>query len=164
MKKILFVRHAKSSWSDMSMQDHDRPLNSRGKRDAPKMAKRCYDMQLPIDLLVSSTAVRAHTTAKMFQQAYNLKNDIQLESILYHGDVSDYEEVITRLNDEINAIAIFGHNPGLTYLANELDSNRYIDNVPTSGVVMAEFNSDFWEDFTVAKSIFKDFYYPKQLI
>lgn len=164
MKRILFVRHAKSSWSDMSLKDKERPLNKRGKRDAPVMAQRCIDYGLAVDLVVSSPAVRAFATASVFHEAYNISVPIQTEAYLYHGDPSDFEEALCGVDDQFHCVAIFGHNPGITYLANDLDSNRYIDNVPTTGVVIGEVDIDRWEDFSCAKTILKDFLYPKQLI
>lgn len=164
MKKILFVRHAKSSWADMTISDKARPLNKRGKRDAPVMAQRCKEYGLDVDLIISSPAVRAYSTAKIFHEVYKLKAPIQKEEYLYHGDPSDFEEALCGVDDQLECIAIFGHNPGITYLANDLDSNRYIDNVPTAGVVIGVIDIDCWEDFTIAKTVLKDFLYPKQLI
>lgn len=163
MKKILFVRHAKSSWADMKLTDKERPLNKRGKRDAPLMATRCMEYGLKVQLFISSPAVRAFTTCLVFQEAYKLETPIQIENYLYHGDPTDFEEALCGVNDSIDCVAIFGHNPGITYLANELDSNRYIDNVPTTGVVIGEIDIEHWEDFSVAKTVLKDFLYPKML-
>ena len=163
MKKILFVRHAKSSWADMKLTDKERPLNKRGKRDAPLMATRCMEYGLKVQLLISSPAVRAFTTCLVFKDVYKLETPIQIENYLYHGDPTDFEEALCGVNDSIDCVAIFGHNPGITYLANELDSNRYIDNVPTTGVVIGEIDIEHWEDFSVAKTVLKDFLYPKML-
>ncbi len=161
MKKILFVRHAKSSWTDMKLTDKQRPLNNRGKRDAPLMAARCVEYGLKVELIISSPAVRAFNTALAFQDAYKIMEPIQIENYLYHGDPSDFEEALCGVDDQINCVAIFGHNPGITYLANELDSSSYIDNVPTTGVLVGEADIEHWDDFSVAKSVLKDFLYPK---
>ena len=87
MKKILFVRHAKSSWADIKLDDKQRPLNKRGKRDAPLMAARCVEYGLKVQLLISSPAVRAFATCLVFQDIYNLHTPIQVENHLFHGDV-----------------------------------------------------------------------------
>jgi len=163
MKRILFVRHAKSSWSDMSLPDNKRPLNKRGVRDAPDMAQRCKDYGIDVDLIISSSAVRAFSTAEEFHKCYQLNTAIQVESYLYHGDPSDFEEALCGVDDSVKCVAIFGHNPGITYLANELDSNEYIDNVPTTGVLVGEIDIDNWEDFSIPKTRLKDFLYPKQI-
>ncbi len=164
MKKVLFVRHAKSSWADMSLKDKDRPLNKRGIRDAPVMAQRCVEYGMPIELVISSPAVRAYATASIFHEVYKLTTPIQKEEYLYHGDPSDFEEALCGVDDNIQCVAIFGHNPGITYLANDLDSNRYIDNVPTTGVVIGQIDINCWEDFSISNTVLKDFLYPKQLI
>jgi len=163
MKQVIFVRHAKSSWSDMSLTDKARPLNKRGKRDAPVMAQRCQEYGIPVDLVISSTAVRAYETAVVFHAQYKLELPIQKEDYLYHGDPSDFEEALCGVDDAIKCVAIFGHNPGITYLANELDSNEYIDNVPTTGVLVGEIDILHWEDFSIANTVLKDFLYPKQI-
>ena len=163
MKKILFVRHAQSSWADIKLDDKQRPLNKRGKRDAPLMAARCVEYGLKVQLLISSPAVRAFATCLVFQDIYNLHTPIQVENHLFHGDASNFEDALCGVNDNIDCVAIFGHNPGITYLANELDSKIYIDNVPTAGVVIGEIDIEHWEDFSVAKTVLKDLLYPKML-
>lgn len=162
MKRILFVRHAKSSWADMNIRDKDRPLNKRGVRDAPMMAKRCQDYGFSLDLVISSTAVRALATATVFHKHFSMTSPIQTEDYLYHGEVADFEEALCGVDQAIDTVAIFGHNPGITYLANELDSNTYIDNVPTTGVVVGEIDIVDWNDFSVANTKLIDFLYPKQ--
>lgn len=164
MKKILFVRHAKSSWSHPEFNDHDRPLNKRGKRDAPMMAKRCKEASYQLDIIVSSTAKRALHTAREFHKLYDIDKDIITHKFLYHGDPSDFEEALQLLDDSVNHAAIFGHNPGITYLANDLDSNKFIDNVPTTGIVVAETDIDYWSDFHIPSARLMDFMYPKQLL
>lgn len=163
MKNILFVRHAKSSWEDMRLPDKDRPLNKRGKGDAPMMANHCLKYGLNVQQIISSPAVRAFSTAAAFQDVYKLEIPIQIENYLYHGDPSDFEEALCTIDDSINCVAIFGHNPGITYLANDLDSDRFIDNVPTCGVIIGAIDIIHWEDFSVAQTVLKDFLYPKMI-
>lgn len=162
MKKVLFVRHAKSSWDNMTLSDKDRPLNARGLKDAPYMAHKCNTSSLAIDLIISSPANRALTTAQFFHKEYQIKTDIVLHNFLYHGDIEDYEEALSLVDDGFEQVAIFGHNPGLTYLVNQLKGADYIDNVPTCGVVVAEIDIDHWSDFSVPKATYKDFLFPKQ--
>lgn len=164
MKQILFVRHAKSSWADPLLKDKDRPLNGRGKRDAPVMAKRCFDMGLAIELIITSPAVRAALTAQQFYTQYTPDQGIMTVDNLYHGDVDDYEEALQLLDDNISQVAMFGHNPGLTELANTLYSDRYISNVPTCGVVVATADIEEWSDFDINKAELRDFLFPKQLV
>jgi len=89
MKRILFVRHAKSSWSDMSLPDNKRPLNKRGVRDAPDMAQRCKDYGIDVDLIISSSAVRAFSTAEEFHKCYQLNTAIQVESYPLYAKIID---------------------------------------------------------------------------
>ena len=117
MKDVFFVRHAKSSWKDMSLDDHDRPLNKRGMRDAPFMADILTKRQLKIDRFISSTALRALTTCKYFCKAYGSSFDeIHITRHLYHAHESSIVEVLRQNDPSVQSIAIFGHNPGFTYI------------------------------------------------
>src|SRR3954470_257757 len=101
MKTLIVVRHAKSSWSDSSKDDHDRPLNSRGKKDAPEMAKRLRKRDIKVDLFVSSTALRARTTAQYFADEYDVsKKDIVLEEKLYLASGGAYYKVLSMLDNK----------------------------------------------------------------
>ena len=132
-KRIYFIRHAKSSWKDHLMTDHDRLLDERGLQDAPFMAKLLKEDGFNIDKIVSSTANRASTTAGYFEKAFGL--EALLEKQLYHGEPDDYLEVINLQEETVSALALFGHNPGITYLANILKPN-ITDNIPTCGIII----------------------------
>ena len=100
MKTLILVRHAKSSWDAVGLEDHERPLNERGKEDAPAMAKRLKDKKIKVDLFISSPARRAHKTARYFAKEYKLKKkDIVEDDKLYGASVSSFLEVIP--NDDI---------------------------------------------------------------
>src|SRR5947209_3044939 len=121
MKTLIVVRHAKSSWSDADKDDHDRPLNSRGKKDAPEMAKRLRKRDIKVDLFLSSTALRARTTAAYFADEYDVsKKDIVLEEKLYLAPAEAYYEVLSKLDNKHDTVAVFGHNPGITAFVNHL--------------------------------------------
>jgi phosphohistidine phosphatase len=122
MKTVLLIRHAKSSWGDLSMPDFDRPLNDRGKADAPKMAKRIHNKEIEIDAFISSPAKRAKKTAEIFAERYGLKKtDIILVPELYHAMDAVFFETISRAPKKSDSIAIFSHNPGITEFANRLN-------------------------------------------
>src|SRR6187551_1217401 len=107
MKSILLIRHAKSSWETAGMRDFDRPLNERGHRDAPMMAERMLAKEIPIELFVSSPAVRALTTAKYFQEAYQVKKSKLVEvPSLYHASVETFYSTIASLEDEYKNVAL----------------------------------------------------------
>ena len=161
MKTLIVVRHAKSSWSDSDKDDHDRPLNSRGKKDAPEMAKRLRKRDIEVDLFVSSTALRARITAQYFADEYDIsKKDIVLEKKLYLAPEEAYYEVLSGLPDKHNVVAIFGHNPGITAFANTL-SQVHVDDMPTCAVYAVAADTDKWASFEKADKDFLFFDYPK---
>jgi phosphohistidine phosphatase len=161
MKTLLLVRHAKSSWDDVSQTDFDRPLNERGKKDAPVMAERLKKKGIRPDLLVSSPAKRAHSTAKLFARELNIdEKDIHLEEQLYHPEERNINNIICRLPGYVETVIVFSHNPGITYFANMLTSTR-LDHMPTAAVFAIKINSDQWSDFETAEKEFLFFDYPK---
>ncbi len=161
-KTLLIVRHAKSSWDIGTLTDFERPLNDRGKKDAPEMAKRLIHRNILIDTLVSSPAKRAKKTAELFCEAYGKKEgDILLVSMLYHPEVNNFYEAIEQLDSSPNTVAIFSHNPGITEFVNTLTDAVRIDNMPTCGVFVIHIQSDKWADFKKAKKQFLFFDYPK---
>ncbi len=152
------IRHAKSAWNQPGLSDHERPLNKRGYRDAPAMAKKIKGLNFDIDFLISSSAKRAQQTAIFFSEEFGLK--IRTEKSIYHGSPSDYLDLIETLDDNLSHVAIFGHNPGLTYLANDF-TDENIDNVPTCGFCHLQSTCDSWSDFSRANTILKQFLFPK---
>lgn len=162
MKTLLIIRHAKSSWDIATLNDFDRTLNERGKKDAPIMAQRLLDRKINIDAFVASPAKRAKKTAELFCTVYNKnKEDIILISALYHAATQIFFEVIDQLDDTFKSVAIFSHNPGITEFVNELVENVLIDNIPTCGIFAIQINIAKWKDFTKAKKELLFFDYPK---
>jgi len=161
MLRLGLVRHAKSSWDYPDLNDHDRPLNKRGKRDAPIMAAKAKELFGIPDLLLSSTALRAYTTAKTFREEMSL-NEGQLEknSDLYHASIEDIMNSISMIDEQVNFALIFGHNPTTTYFANSF-GGEMIDNVPTCGLVMLESTANSWMEFEVKNTKRVAFIYPK---
>jgi phosphohistidine phosphatase len=164
MKKIILVRHAKSSWSEMNLSDHDRPLNERGKRDAPFMGRLLATRSKDRPVLVSSTAMRAHTTAKYFAEALGMAaTDIHLLEAIYDASTMTLQHIIARLNPDWDVVVLFGHNPGFTMLANLFYENNYLDNLPTCGIVEIVGESvEDWNHFSPATAKVTDVHYPKQ--
>ena len=160
MKTLYLIRHAKSYWGDHSLLDYNRPLNNRGKRDAPFMGNILYDKEVVPDLIISSPAKRAKRTAMEIADklGYSQKK-ILFDENLYEASSQDILEIIRNINDEYNSIMIFGHNPGLTMLNNSV-SNFYIDNIPTCGVVAMQ-HSDKWMDIKSNSCKHLFFEYPK---
>lgn len=161
MKTLLLVRHAKSSWDDMTQKDFDRTLNDRGKKDAPEMAKRVAEKGIKIDLIVSSPAKRAKKTATLFAEEFGIaKEDIQLVDGLYEPSLASFQTTLSNLSDKADTIAIFSHNPAITEFVNTLSSVR-IDDMPTCGVYAVSMDTNTWSDFKNGEAKFLFFDYPK---
>ena len=144
MKDLIIVRHAKSSWKDSGLDDRERPLNRRGERDAPEMGARLARRGERPDLVVSSPAVRALTTARIIAGKLDYaRKDIVVVSRLYGADVDELLDVIRSADESAATLMLFGHNPGLTELANHLGP-RPIPNLPTCGVLHLRFEADTW--------------------
>lgn len=161
MKKIVFVRHAKSSWSDTTMSDMERPLNERGKVDAPLMADRIRNMGLQPDALVSSPARRAHKTACKFAKVYRFDPEIILDNRIYEADEESLMSVIRDFPPQAETVFVFGHNPGFTWFVNGLCNVR-IDNIPTCGCAVVELQADIWTNASYEINKLIAFEYPKK--
>lgn len=164
MKTVYFIRHAKSSWSDMSLRDFDRPLNKRGKRDAPFMANKLHELGVQPDAILSSTANRAFTTATHFAKALGLaSNEIIEVPAIYEAYYSTVLKIVQNQPKKWNTILVFGHNPAFTTIANSFNGD-YIDNVPTCGIVKVTADIKDWADFDEESGNVSAFYYPKQFL
>ena len=162
MKRLFIIRHAKSDQSFFG-NDFERPLNARGNRDAPLMAKRLVDKNIDIELMVASPALRAKQTAEYFAETFTKSKDsIIYISALYHASEDIFYEVVANLPDEFNRIALFSHNPGITHFINSLQASVEIDNMPTCGVFSVESDIEQWKDFSTSKKTFVLFEYPKK--
>lgn len=162
-KQLLLVRHAKSSWADFSVKDFDRPLNDRGKKDAPVMAKRLLDKKIAIDAFVSSPAKRARKTAEYFAVEYDRpKKAIIFIDELYLATPEVFATVIGQVSDEYDTIAVFSHNNGITDYANTLTDTR-IDEMPTCSIFAVKAPVQSWSGFENAKKEFWFFDYPKSV-
>lgn len=142
MKTLLILRHAKSSWKDPGMTDHDRPLNARGKQDAPRIGQLLRDQGLPPDLILSSTAKRARATAKRVVEGGELACSPQLLDQLYLASAETYIDVLRQQPAECERILVIGHNPGLEDLVQSLTGTSLA--LPTATLVQIEFAIDTW--------------------
>lgn len=146
MKELILVRHAKSSWKDATLSDHDRPLNKRGKRDAPEMGERLARSGCDPDLMVSSSAIRALETARSVAGKLGYpRESIAVEECLFHAGVAELLQVIRGVEDSVDGLMLFGHNPGLTDLANHIGP-REILNMPTCAVLHLGLESASWTE------------------
>lgn len=166
MKTLYLVRHAKSDWADEDLNDIDRPLNKRGYRDAHFMSGLMKEKKLLPDLIISSPAIRAITTALIFCRNFNFNySDIVIDPNLYETNIQHYKDCISKTDNRYKSIMLFGHNPIISDVANSL-TKTFIENIATCGIVgirQAE-NCKEWNCFNdkVGELILYDF--PKKHI
>ena len=159
---LYLVRHAKSSWSHEGLLDRDRPLNRRGERDAPRMARRLAARDRPPEAIVSSPAVRARTTAEIFAEEFGISgSDFRIDPDLYGAGVVDLLESARGFSDDVYSALLFAHDPGLTELAGAL-SQYEIAHLPTCGVVTVEFQIGRWQEVEVTSGRVIHFDFPKR--
>ncbi|MBE0572239.1 MAG: histidine phosphatase family protein [Ignavibacteriaceae bacterium] len=160
MKTLYLARHAKSYWKDQSIPDFDRPLNSRGKRDAPFMGEVLKDRKVIPDLIISSPAKRTKKTALEIASkiGYSEKKILYNEE-LYEASSNTIIKALNKIDERYNSVMIFAHNPGLTLLNNHI-SNNYIENIPTCGIVALQLDKK-WNELGKNTCKFLYFEYPK---
>ena len=161
MKTLYIVRHAKSSWDHANLSDHDRPLNERGERDAPRMGKRLRKRRERPEVIIASSAVRAQSTARILAIAISYPtSDIAINKRLYGAEPEDVLSIIMDLDDGIDCAMLVGHNPTFTTLINALGRCDF-DNVPTCGMAVLTFPIDSWKNIATAQGTLVDFDFPK---
>ena len=162
MKQLYLVRHAKSSWDEDWLDDFERPLNRRGKRDAPKMGGVLKEKGIAPDLIVTSPAARASATARILARelGYALERICYREQ-LYEAATRDFVATIATLDDKHDSAMMFGHNPTLTMVANMFGGTTIV-NIPTTGIVGIEFDYDSWIQVSENRGRFLFFEYPKK--
>ncbi len=155
-RTLVMIRHAKSSWTNPLQSDFERPLNERGKKEAPEMGKKLKKANIIPDLIIASSAKRTKQTAKRIAEevGYDEKN-IKWEEKLYHCIPSVFEEVIYEIDEKIKTVFIVAHNPGITEFVNQLSPEFKIDHMPTCGVAGAHVTTEEWNNFSIAsKKVF----------
>ncbi len=161
MKTLTILRHAKSSWKDSSLSDHDRPLNKRGEGDAPVMGARIQQAGIRPSLIVCSPAARAWTTAKLIAHEISYPNEfLQRDERLYLAGVQRVIDLLCEQDVGFNSIMIVGHNPGFTDFANYLVPGL-THNIPTCGVVSVMIDTDDWNLKTKKNVELTTYDYPK---
>jgi len=162
MKTLTLLRHAKSSWSEPGLADHERPLNRRGERDAPKIGRRLCVARIRPSLIISSTATRAWTTAKIVAHEMSYPTEfLQREAELYLAGLNSLIDVVGDQDIGFNSLLIVAHNPGLTELANYLVPGL-TNNLPTCGVLSVSFDSEIWDLRGMTEFEMQYFDYPKK--
>jgi phosphohistidine phosphatase len=164
MRRLTLVRHAKSDLGLPGQQDWDRVLNRRGQQDAPEMARRLRERKLKPDLILTSPAVRALTTASIMARELKVPAaSIAQDERLYLAEAKTILAVVRELGSDARHLMLFAHNPGITDCANELSAGERIDNLPTCGVFTACFDLADWSQLEWNSSVEAGFDYPRNL-
>ncbi len=163
MKTLFIVRHAKSSWDNPGLEDHQRPLLEKGKKRTRYIIDYLLEEQAHVDLIISSHAARAHETARIIANAIHYPEDkIMISKNLYFGYPDSFFDIFYDLSDDVDSLMLVGHNPGFTTFANYFLDEK-IDNLPTSGVVCITFDMEHWEKIHDSKRKTKFVISPRQL-
>jgi phosphohistidine phosphatase len=160
---LILVRHAKSSWSNPGLGDHDRPLNNRGLRDAPRMGERLVELGFVPRLIVSSSALRARTTAELIAAGIGYETDrIEIEGGLYGASPLTMLNTVSGWDDAMDCAMLIAHNPGITDLVNYL-TDAGIDNVPTCGIAVIRGGQGGWAALSGGAAEILHFDFPKNV-
>ena len=163
MKTLFLIRHAKSSWDDSTIDDHERPLNQRGKDNTPIMANRLHQLGIKPDALFSSTAKRAVTTAQKFADQLDFPQpQIVYNPDLYLASAGMLQNFVGKIENSLNSVLIFGHNPGLTLLVAQV-WELPINNIPTCGIISLSFKNATWEEASSQLPSGATFDFPKNI-
>jgi phosphohistidine phosphatase len=147
MKTLLLLRHAKSSWENDHLSDHERPLNRRGLSDAPRMGQLLAREELVPDLILSSTAKRAASTAEALAQAAGYEDNIYYTRELYHADADTYIDLLKEVDNRYRCVMMVGHNPGLEELVADLSEHH--ERMPTGAMAYFKVAIADWQDVDV---------------
>jgi phosphohistidine phosphatase len=148
VKRLLVLRHAKSSWDDVARDDWARPLSPRGERDAPRVGHLLRERSLIPELIITSDAIRAHATARAVAEAAGYEGTIVAEPSLYHAKPDELLATLNGVTDKVRAVLIVGHNPGLEDLVAQLTGEPL--DLPTAALVHLAVPVDDWRDLTVS--------------
>jgi len=160
MKTLLILRHAKSAWDESGVPDHDRPLNKRGKRDAPRMGRVLRDEDLVPDLILSSTAKRARRTAQLAAEACGYEGEIEVDEGLYLAGPEDYLEALHGVPDQMERVMLVGHNPGLEELLEALTGEAQA--LPTAALAEIELSIEHWQQVEAAEGRLVGLWLPRE--
>ena len=161
MRFLTVVRHAKSSWDYSELSDFERPLNERGRRDAPLMAKRLLKVPPRPDVLLSSPATRALTTARLFADEMGIKTaDVAVDAKIYDASPDTLLKIVRGLDDGARHVMMFGHNPGVSELAHLLAACDF-DEMATCAAARFEFAAKSWSEVAPGDGKVVHFLFPK---
>ncbi len=161
-RTIVLIRHAKSSWDDPTLRDFDRPLNDRGYSDAPFMGKQLAMHGLHFDRVIASPSKRTTQTLQYVSKEAGIRESIiTWDSTVFHSTAENLLRLLENLDPSVHTVAVVGHNPSMTQLANLLQSDTLIDNVPTCGMVAVNYQLSSWSELRNSKGKLDFYIYPK---
>lgn len=165
IKRLILIRHAKSSWKYPHLADIDRPLNKRGRHDAPMMGKRLASRGHAVARIITSPALRALRTAQAISSAFDLPVDqLRVDPLLYGASADQLLNRIQNVEDAQSSVALVGHNPDMAMLMEHL-SGRPFEHVPTCAVAVFDFDTDSWRQVgdQATEVLFFEFDFPKNI-
>lgn len=163
MKKLLLMRHAKSDWSDDSLEDFDRPLNKRGLKAAPKMGEELKKRKIIPDLILSSPAERAKKTAALFAEANGYKNEIQYIDNFYFGIEDDVIRTIKEVDNNVQTLLVIAHNPTMEVISSQLTIDNEVVPFKTATVAILNFYAKKWSGLQMNSCEVEAVLNPKEL-
>lgn len=162
MKTLYLMRHAKSSWSFDDLTDEQRPLNDRGRDEAPRMGQALAERNIQLDLLLASTAVRSLTTAALVAKEIDYPHErIVVRPDIYHADPVTLLRVVRDSPDEAQSVLLVGHNPGISELANLLSPSPLSEEMPTAAILCLHFQVERWAEADTQNAEFYFFDSPR---
>lgn len=162
MKELTLIRHAKSDWGNEHLKDIDRHLNERGYSDAYQLSDWYFNNHEVPEMILTSTATRALNTALIFARSLNFDmRNFVIEETIYESSVENLLSIIKKQSDSKRSLMLFGHNPTITNLFNELCKDVYIDNIPTCGIMKINFNTNSWKEISDKNSNLNFHKFPK---
>ena len=162
MKTLLLLRHGKSSWTDESLADHDRPLKKRGREAAKRMGQLIRELDVVPDHILTSSAARATATAELAASAAKFNGEIEVVPDLYHADPSAFAAITSRVPNRFERVLIVGHNPGLEDWLDRLTGN--LEAFPTAALARIELRVDSWRDLSAdTRGALKGLWRPKEM-
>lgn len=161
MKTLLLLRHGKSSWTDTSLSDHDRPLKKRGREAAKRMGQLIRELNLVPDHILTSSATRAIATAQLAATAAKFDGEIEVVPVLYHADPSAFVAITSRVPNRFDRVLIVGHNPGMEDWLDRLTG--CVETFPTAALARIELPVDAWLDLSLnTRGTLKGLWRPKE--
>ena len=160
-RQLIVLRHAKSSWADSGLSDHERPLNNRGLRDAPRVAQRLNELGWQPQYLLSSDARRTRETSKLMLAVWEDGIPVEYLSSLYLAGPKELRDALSTVSDEVESLMVVGHNPGWEHVVHKMSGVNVVMKTATAALLTADCES--WADSYDLEWTMKEIVYPRDL-